>query len=155
PYAHARRHAAREQALAAQLHVAPDVSLPSHARVVVVGGGIVGCSVAYHLSRLGWRGIVVLDAGPLFHNRGPTSHPPGLMFQHNPSRTMCQLAQWSVELYGRIAPPGAFHQVGSLEIAATPERFQELKRRVGQAMSWGLEADVIGPDEAGRLIPVM
>ena len=91
----------------------------TEARVVVVGGGIVGCSVAYHLVGMGWREVVVLDQGPLFHNRGSTSHAPGLMFQHNVSRTMSQLAMWSVELYGRLRPAGgaAFHQTGSLEIA--------------------------------------
>jgi glycine/D-amino acid oxidase-like deaminating enzyme len=131
--------------------------MPSEARVVVVGGGIVGCSVAYHLTRLGWREVVVLDQGSLFHNQGSTSHAPGLMFQHNVSRTMSQLATWSVELYGRVQPAGggAFHQTGSLEIATTPERWQELKRRVGQARSWGLAAELIGPDEARALIPVM
>src|SRR5919198_900779 len=129
----------------------------SEARVVVVGGGIVGCSVAYHLAQLGWREVVVLDQGPLFQNRGSTSHAPGLMFQNNVSRTMSQLATWSVELYGRLRPSGgaAFHQTGSLEIAATPERWQELKRRAGQARSWGLEAELIGPAEARRLVPVM
>ncbi|HEV8636427.1 MAG TPA: FAD-dependent oxidoreductase [Chloroflexota bacterium] len=129
----------------------------AEARVVVVGAGIVGCSIAYHLARMGWRDVVVLDRGPLFHNQGSTSHAPGLMFQHNVSRTMCQLAVWSVELYGQLRPQGgaAFHQVGSLEIASTPERWLELKRRVGQARSWGLEAELIGPDEARRLVPVM
>jgi glycine cleavage system T protein len=122
------------------------------ARVVVVGAGIVGCSLAYHLTRLGWRDVLVLDQGPLFENIGSTSHAPGLMFQHNASRTMCKLAQASAALYSRF---GNFHRVGSMEIAATPERWHELKRRVGQAASYGLEAELIGPAEARRLIPVM
>ena len=92
----------------------------SSADVLVIGGGIVGCSAAYFLTEMGWRDIVVLDQGPLFHNWGSTSHAPGLMFQHNVSRTMSQLAMWSVELYGRLRPAGgaAFHQTGSLEIAS-------------------------------------
>jgi glycine/D-amino acid oxidase-like deaminating enzyme len=74
-------------------------ALPKQTRVVVVGGGIVGCSVAYHLTQMGWRDVVVLDQGPLFQNWGSTSHAPGLMFQHNVSRTMAHLAMRSVELY--------------------------------------------------------
>jgi dimethylglycine oxidase len=127
------------------------------ARVVIVGAGIVGCSIAYHLTELGWRDIVVLDQGPLGQNWGSTSHAPGLMFAHNVSKTVTQLAIWSADLYARVQPPdgSAFFRVGSLEIAATPARWQELKRRVGQAASWGLDAALIGPDEAGRLIPLL
>ncbi|MBI3974568.1 MAG: FAD-dependent oxidoreductase [Chloroflexi bacterium] len=127
------------------------------ARVVIVGAGIVGCSTAYHLTRLGWRDVVVLDQGPLFVNWGSTSHAPGLMFQHNASRTMTQLARLSLGLYSQMRPASgpAFFQVGSMEIATTPERFAELKRRVGQSMSWGLEAALLGPDEARHLLPLL
>src|SRR5947209_6513944 len=135
-------------------------AMQTHARVVIIGGGIVGCSTAYFLTEMGWRDVVVLDQGPLFHNWGSTSHAPGLMFQHNVSRAVTQLATWSVELYSRLQTQGpedgpAFFRVGSLEVAATPERWEELKRRVGQAKSWGLEAALIGPDEAKRLVPIM
>jgi glycine cleavage system aminomethyltransferase T/glycine/D-amino acid oxidase-like deaminating enzyme len=133
------------------------VALPAHARAVIIGGGIVGSSVAYYLTKLGWRDVVVLDQGPLFHNWGSTSHAPGLMFQHNASKTMCQLAMWSAALYAEQRPESghAFFQVGGMEIASTPERWHELKRRLGQAMAWGLEATLIGPNEAKRLIPIM
>jgi dimethylglycine oxidase len=99
----------------------------NHARLVIIGGGIVGCSTAYHLSQMGWRDVVVVDQGPLFHNLGSTSHAPGLMFQHNNSKTVTTLARWTVETYLRAAPE-ATRQVGSLEIAHTPERWEELKR---------------------------
>ena len=129
------------------------------ARVVVVGGGIVGCSLAYHLTRLGWRDVVVVDQGPLFYNQGSTSHAPGLMFQHNASRAMTQLAMWSVDLYARLRPRRehgpAFFQVGSMELATTPERLEELKRRQGQAMACSLEAALIEPHEARRLLPLL
>ena len=129
------------------------------ARVVIIGGGIVGCSTAYHLTQLGWRDIVVLDQGPLFHNLGSTSHAPGLMFQHNNSKTVTTLAMWSVETYlesERLASNGrSVWQVGSLEISHTPERWEELKRKIGNAKSWGLEAHLIGPDEIKRMIPIM
>ncbi len=124
------------------------------ARIVIIGGGIVGCSTAYHLSRLGWRDIVVVDQGPLFHNLGSTSHAPGLMFQHNNSKTVTTLARWAVETYLNVVPEATF-QVGSLEIAHTPERWEELKRKLGNAMAWGLDAHLIGPDEVQRLVPIM
>jgi glycine cleavage system T protein len=129
--------------------------LSARARAVIVGGGIVGCSLAYHLTRLGWREVVVLDQGPLFQNWGSTSHAPGLMFQHNVSRTVCQLAQWSVATYREVdaSAEGTVFPVGSMEIAQTPERWAELKRRVGQARAWGLEAELIGPDEVKRRFP--
>jgi glycine cleavage system aminomethyltransferase T/glycine/D-amino acid oxidase-like deaminating enzyme len=132
-----------------------DGKVPSQARAVVIGGGIVGCSLAYHLTRLGWRDVVVLDQGPLPQNWGSTSHAPGLMFQHNVSRTVCQLAQWSVATYREVDLPTspAVFPVGSLEVAETAERWAELKRRVGQARAWGLEAHLIEPDEVKRRFP--
>lgn len=127
------------------------------ARVVIIGGGIVGCSTAYYLARMGWQEVVVLDQGPLFENWGSTSHAPGLMFQHNHAKSFCQLAQWSVQTYLQASTDGQrlVWQVGSLEIAHTPERWQELKRKLGTALSWGLEAHLIGPDEIKRLVPIM
>jgi dimethylglycine oxidase len=129
------------------------------ARVVIIGGGIVGCSVAYYLTKMGWRDIVVVDMGPLFHNIGSTSHAPGLMFQHNNSKTVCTLAQWTVETYleaEKLASNGrSVWQVGSLEISHTPERWEELKRKIGNSKSWGLEAHLIGPDEVKNLVPIM
>lgn len=128
----------------------------ARARVVIVGAGIVGCSTAYYLTQMGWRDIVVLEQGPLGQNWGSTSHAPGMMFQHNVSKSVTQLAMWSAELYGSVrTPEPAFWRTGSMEIASTPERWEELKRRVGQALSWGLDARLIGPEETGRLIPIL
>jgi dimethylglycine oxidase len=106
-----------------------------HPRVVIIGAGIVGCSAAYYLAQLGWRDIVVLEQGPLAVNWGSSSHAPGLMFQHNNSRAVTQLAQWTVETYLRVQPPGQrlVWQTGSFEIARTPERWEELKRKLGNA----------------------
>ena len=84
-------------------------SPPESARVVVVGAGIAGAGVAHHLAERGWDEIVVVDQGPLFQTGGSTSHAPGLVFQHNASRTMTRLAQWTVE---KLTALGAFHPVG-------------------------------------------
>ncbi len=135
----------------------PSEALPERARVVVIGAGIVGCSAAYHLAKLGWSDIVVLDQGPLFVTGGSTSHAPGLMFQVNASKMMCELARYSVELYSglRLQEQPVFHGVGGMEVATTPERWEELKRKQGHANSWGLEAHLIGRDQIKRLVPMI
>ena len=126
------------------------VALPMQARAVIVGAGIAGCSVAYHLTKLGWRDIVVLDQGPLFETGGSTSHAPGLVFQVNPSKTMASFAKYTVELWKSMELDGepCARPVGSLEVAWTPERLTDLKRKAGFAMSWGIDAHVISPAEA-------
>ena len=131
--------------------------LPTRARAVVVGAGIAGCSVAYHLTRLGWRDVVVVDQGPLFETGGSTSHAPGLVFQVNPSKTMSAFAQRTVDLFTRLELEGepCARSVGSLEVAWTPERLTDLKRRLGYAMSWGLEAHLLDPGETRELIPLL
>lgn len=128
-----------------------------HAQLVIIGAGIVGSSAAYYLTQKGWSDIVVLEQGPLFEVPGSTSHAPGLVFQLNAAKTMCQLSRWSVELYSQMAVNGqpGFHPVGSLEIAYTPERREELKRKLGHAMSWGLPAELISPEEVKHKIPIL
>src|SRR4029453_1687785 len=103
------------------------------AQTVIVGSGIVGASAAYHLAELGQPDVLVLDQGPLFATGGSTSHAPGLVFQTNRSRTTCRIAQDTVALYDSLRPDGeaCWYGVGSLEIATTPERMQELRRRLG------------------------
>ncbi|MDB5077866.1 MAG: dependent oxidoreductase [Chloroflexi bacterium] len=127
------------------------------ARVVIIGAGMVGCSAAYHLAKLGWRDIVVLEQGPLFATGGSTSHAPGLMFQINSSRMVSKLAQYTTDLYARQSLHGqpGFMRVGSVEVAITPERWADLKRKHGFARVWGVEAELISAAEAGRLIPVL
>ena len=131
--------------------------LPDRARVVVIGAGIVGCSAAYHLTRLGWRDVVVIDQGPLFRAGGSTSHAPGLVFQNNVARTTCRFAIDTVETYRNLQLDGepVYWEVGSLEVAATPERWEELKRKQGHATSWGLKTRLIDPDEISHLVPIM
>ena len=133
------------------------VSLPERARAVVVGAGIAGCSVAYHLTRLGWRDVVVVDQGPLFETGGSTSHAPGLVFQINPSKTMCEFAQYTVNLWGGLEVDGqpCAKAVGSLEVAWTPERLADLRRKSGFGRSWGVESEVISASEAREMIPAL
>ena len=107
------------------------------ARVVIVGAGVVGCAVAEHLTSMGWRDVVVLEQGPLFEAGGSTSHAPGLMFQTNPSKTMTDLAKYGVKRYAELEVDGepCGYQVGGIEVAETPERWHDLKRKHGLATS--------------------
>src|SRR3712207_2004355 len=131
--------------------------MESRAGVLIVGAGIVGCSVAEHLSRHGWRDVVVLDQGPLFEAGGSTSHAPGLMFQTNPSKTMTDLAKYGVKRYAELEVDGepCGYQVGGIEVAETPERWHDLKRKRGLAISWGLEAHLISPEECAEKVPLL
>lgn len=127
------------------------------AEVVVVGAGIVGCSVAERLTALGVRSVLVVDQGPLFRTGGSTSHAPGLVFQTNASQTMSRLARYSVEKYRGLRYRGAacFDPVGSIEVAATPERWTDLKRKHGLATSWGIESHLFAPDQMVRRVPLV
>jgi dimethylglycine oxidase len=127
-------------------------AVPASARVAIVGAGIAGASVAHHLAERGWDEIVVLDQGPLFETGGSTSHAPGLVFQHNASRTMTRLAQWTVE---KLTALGAFHPVGSIEVATTDERWTELDRRWARARGYGLDARLLDPAQVAELIPLL
>jgi dimethylglycine oxidase len=127
------------------------------AQLVVIGAGIVGCSAAFHLTQKGWRDIVVLDQGPLFETGGSTSHAPGLVFQTNPSKTMTELAKQTVELYSQLCvnTEPCFYPVGSMEVAHTRARWEDLKRKLGFAMSWGLRAELLTPAEAVHKQPLL
>ena len=125
---------------------------PESARVVVVGAGIAGAGVAHHLAERGWEQIVVVDQGPLFETGGSTSHAPGLVFQHNASRTMTRLAQWTVE---KLSALGAFLPVGSIEVATTDERWAELDRRWARARGYGLEARLLDAAQVSELVPLL
>src|SRR5438045_8990040 len=119
------------------------------ARVVVVGGGVTGTSVAYHLARAGWTDVVLLEKGEL--TSGSTCHAAGLVTQFNPSPTMMRFRRYSVELYNEL---GVFETVGSLRLASSPESFLELRRGVSRANGIGLDAELVGPEEACKLMPI-
>src|SRR3954447_1311626 len=118
------------------------------ARVVVIGGGITGTSVAYHLARAGWNDLVLVEKGEL--TSGSTCHAAGLVTQFNPSPTMMRFRRYSVELYNEL---GVFETVGSLRIASSPESWLELMRGVSRAHAIGLDAELVGAEEVLRLMP--
>ncbi|MGZ8586029.1 MAG: GcvT family protein, partial [Actinomycetota bacterium] len=128
------------------------------AETVIVGAGIVGTSAAHHLAELGANDVLVIDQGPRFETGGSTSHAPGLVFQTNGSRTMCRIAQDTVALYATLELDGepCWYGVGGIEVATTPERLRELKRRLGFARSFGLEgAELLSPARAAELVPLL
>jgi sarcosine dehydrogenase len=131
--------------------------LPRHARVVIVGGGIVGTSVAYHLGKLGWKDVVLLEQGSL--SGGTTWHAAGLVGQLRASSNMTQLIRYSADLYSRLeAETGqgtGWKRCGSLSVARTRERMVQLQRNAALARSYGIEADVVSAKQAGERYPLM
>ena len=129
--------------------------LPSQARVVIIGGGIVGCSVAYHLVQKGWRDVVLLERKRL--TSGTTWHAAGLIAQLRSTANMTRLAKYSQELYGRLeAETGVatgFRRVGSITAALTGERLEELRRLAAMARAFGVEIEEIDAAEIGRRYP--
>ena len=120
------------------------------ARVVVIGGGITGCSVAYHLAVAGWTDVLLIEKAQL--TAGSTCQAAGLVTAFNPSSTMMAFRRYSIELYRRL---GVFETVGSLRLASSREQLRELERTASRARGIGLDAGVIGPDEALRLMPAI
>jgi 4-methylaminobutanoate oxidase (formaldehyde-forming) len=129
--------------------------LPRHARIAVVGGGIVGCSTAYHLARLGARDVVLLERNVL--TSGSTFHAAGLVGQLRSSASITRLLGRSVALYERLeAQTGqatGWKRCGGLRLAASPERWTELRRQATTARSFGLEMHLLTPREARELWP--
>ena len=131
--------------------------MKSSARLVVIGAGIVGCSAVYHLAQRGWDEILVIDQGPLPRTGGSTSHAPGLIFQTNSAKTMCQIAQYTTKFYSQFAWEGqpCYYPVGGIEVATTPERWTDLHRKLGWAKSYGLKAALLSPAQVQAKVPIL
>src|SRR6187397_1773861 len=125
-------------------------AVPSSARVVVIGAGIVGNSLVYHLARLGWKNIVQIEKGPLPNPGGSTGHASNFIFLTDHSREMTALTADSVEQYKEM---GVFTQSGGIEVARTPERMEELKRRMASSRSWGIESELVSPEQIKAMVP--
>ncbi|MET8412284.1 FAD-dependent oxidoreductase [Streptomyces sp. NPDC005195] len=126
-------------------------------RVVVIGAGIVGCSLADELTARGWTDVTVLEQGPLPAPGGSTSHAPGLVFQTSPSRTLTAFARYTVEKFTSLQVDGVpcFDPVGGLELATTPERLADLHRRAGYAASWGVRGEIVSAARCAELWPLI
>ncbi len=131
--------------------------MKSHAKVVVIGGGVVGCSVLYHLTKFGWKDVVLLERSEL--TSGSTWHAAGGMHTINGDPNVAKLQKYTVELYKEIEAYSeqniGLHMTGGVMLAATPERFDWLKSIKAKGRYLGLDADLITPNEAAELFPLM
>lgn len=133
--------------------------LPARTQTLIIGSGIVGNSVAYHLAALGHTDVLVLDKGDLHHNDGSTSHAPGGVHVTSPSKMMTDFAVYSTELYENIEPfvksEPCYRPVSGIELAISDSRMQELKRRHGIATAFGVKSELISPSKCNELLPLL
>jgi 4-methylaminobutanoate oxidase (formaldehyde-forming) len=131
--------------------------LPSHAQTIIIGGGVVGCSVAYHLTKLGWKDVLLIKRKQL--TSGATWAAAGLEGQQWASGALTRLAKYGTELYSRLeaetGQPTGFVRSGSLRVARTEARKSEHDRAMGMARLFGVEIEQIGFEEARELFPPM
>ena len=131
--------------------------IPAQADVVIIGGGVVGCSIAYHLTQLGIRDVLLLERKQL--TCGTTWHAAGLVGQLRATRNLTELAKYTTDLIYRLeketGQATGFKQNGSISVALTHERMEELKRQASMARNFGLEVDVIGPDDILQRYPYL
>ena len=126
-------------------------ALPDRAQVVVIGAGIVGNSMAYHLARLGWRDIVLIEKGSLPSPGGSTGHASNFIFLTDHSKEMTAFTLDSVRQYQEL---GVFTRCGGIEVSRTPERVEELKRRMAASKSWGIpDVELLTPSQVKAMVP--
>ena len=126
--------------------------VPGNARVVVIGAGIVGNSLVYHLARLGWRDIVQIDKGPLPNPGGSTGHASNFIFPVDHSREITDLTLDSMKQYKEM---GVFTESGGFEVARTEERMEELRRRMSSAKAWGIPSEIVTPEQVVEKVPFL
>ncbi|HXF85175.1 MAG TPA: FAD-dependent oxidoreductase [Anaerolineales bacterium] len=130
---------------------------PTQAQVVIIGGGVGGCSIAYHLTKLGWTDVVLLERHEL--TSGSTWHSAGLVGQMRSDVNLTRMMHYSTDLYRNLkAETGqdtSWREVGGIRLASSAERMEELKRLVGMARSFGVEMELISPKEAQEKFPLM
>ena len=133
------------------------MALPAQAEIVIVGGGIAGCSTAYHLAKMGKTDVLLLEQGKL--TSGTTWHAAGLVGQMRPNRNMTVMSKYGIDLYATLeAETGlatGWKQCGSVNVASTPERMQVLKKQTAMARSFGVECHLISPQEVAGRYPIM
>lgn len=132
-------------------------TLPQQAQVVIVGGGVGGCSIAYHLTKMGWRDVVVLERKEL--TSGSTWHSAGLVGQLRSNVNLTRMMQYSTDLYRSLKDETeqdtGWREVGGVRLASSPERMQSLKRLVGLARAFGMPLELISPKDAQALFPLI
>src|SRR6201997_4793960 len=126
--------------------------IPARASAVIIGAGIVGNSLVHHLALLGWRDVDLVDKGPMPNPGGSTGHASNFIFPIEYSKMMFDLTRDSTEQYKAL---GVFTESGGIEVARTPERMIELRRRTTQAKSWGIPAEILTPEGARKLVPYL
>jgi glycine cleavage system aminomethyltransferase T/glycine/D-amino acid oxidase-like deaminating enzyme len=127
--------------------------LPDRARCVIIGGGVGGTSIAYHLAELGWDDVVVLDRNQL--TSGSTFHSAGLVGQLRGSVSLTTMMMYSVELYRKLGEACGWVECGGIRLASSEARMEELRRQAGWAKTFGLPLELISADEARELFPLM
>jgi len=133
-----------------------DKTLPTHARVIIVGGGVIGCSIAYHLSKLGWRDVVLLERKQL--TSGTTWHAAGLLTTLRDTETQTRLAKYTLELYRKLGEETGqatgLIGCGSIQLAMTADKAEEMRRGFNLARSFGVEAHEVSPAEVRKMWPL-
>ncbi|HSZ47415.1 MAG TPA: FAD-dependent oxidoreductase [Streptosporangiaceae bacterium] len=135
----------------------PEKSIPSRAQVVIIGGGVIGASVAYHLTALGWTDVLLLEQGQL--SCGTTWHAAGLVGQLRASEAGTRLVQYSTRLYEQLEAETrqatGFRRCGGVTVARTPDRMTALRRTEATAQAYGIECELLGPREAADRWPLL
>src|SRR5690348_16857700 len=130
----------------------PMAEVPATADVVVIGAGIVGNSLVHHLTRLGWKNVVQIDKGALPNPGGSTGHASNFIFTVDHSREITDITLDSVAQYKEM---GVFTESGGYEVARTQARMEELRRRMSSARAWGIDSELVTPEQVVKKVPFL